>query len=440
MKLVETKNGTIAGVEKDGYTLFLGVPYAKPPVGELRWRAPVEAEPWEGVYQADHYPNRSMQDREGAGPFFDKEFDHSAELRTPYSEDSLYLNIWTPATKAGEKLPVAFWIHGGAFLGGFGHEKEFDGEAYCRRGVILVTSNYRLGPLGFLAHPWLTAENREDGGPGVSGNYGSLDQIAALKWVRENIGAFGGDPDNITVFGQSAGGESAHTLVSSQLTKGMISKAIIQSGLGLTCDRTLAEAEQDGLEFAAIAQVNSLAEMRAMEPGQIFAAAGPLIGRGFARNSMTFAPNIDGMLLTEGYDSTMENGRTHDIPYMTGCTMQDIRVDPEKLAQGDKGIVYDTCKRWGQAQLDHARTPSYLYYFTRQLPGDDAGAFHSAELWYMFGTLGRNWRPNTEDDYKLSAEMLDYWTNFMKCGNPNGNGLTEWRPYHEDGDIKILDI
>lgn len=176
--------------------------------------SPREPLPWEGVYHADTWPCRSMQGA-GTGGFYDKEFYDEPEYMTPLSEDSLYLNIWTPAKQAGEKLPVAFWIHGGAFMGGFGHEKEFDGAAYCKRGVILVTINYRLGPIGFLAHPWLSQENEKNGGPAVSGNYGILDQIAALKWVRENIDVFGGDPDNITVFGQSAGCMSVQTLVSS---------------------------------------------------------------------------------------------------------------------------------------------------------------------------------------------------------------------------------
>ncbi len=439
MNRVEIKQGLLEGIQMDGYDVFWGVPYAKPPVGELRWRAPQEPEAWEGVYHADKYPNRSMQE-DFPMEFFDKEFYDDEERKTPYSEDGLYLNIWTPAKQAGEKLPVAMWIHGGAFMGGYGHEKEFDGAAYCERGVILVTINYRLGPLGFLAHPWLTEENRAMGGPGVSGNYGSLDQIAALKWVRENIAAFGGDSENITVFGQSAGGESTHTLITSPLTKGMISKAIIQSGLGLTKDRTLADAERDGLEFAELAGVHSLEEMRNLTVGQIFAAAGPLIGRGFANDSMTFAPNIDGYLLDRGFDEALEQGAVHDIPYMVGSTMQDIRVNLEKLAEGERGIVYECCKRWGEVRKTNGNAPAWVYYFTRQLPGDDAGAFHSCELWYMFGTLNRCWRPSTEGDYQLSEHMVDYWTNFMKTGNPNGDGLPQWKTYTEEEDIQILDV
>lgn len=439
MKETTVKQGRIAGVEKDGYTLFRGIPYAKPPVGELRWRAPREPEPWDGVYRADKWPNRSMQeDRED--PFYGKEFRDEPEYQTAVSEDSLYLNIWTPAKAAGEKLPVAFWIHGGAFMGGYGHEKEFDGEGYCKRGVILVTINYRLGPIGFLAHHWLSEENRAEGKPAVSGNYGILDQIAALRWVRENIEAFGGDPDNITVFGQSAGCMSVQTLVSSTLTRGMISKAILQSGVGLSYDHTLAKAELEGVQFAANAGVNSLEEMRALSFEQIMAAAGPIIMKGFATMELPYTPVIDGVVLENGYNSALEQGKTHNIPYMVGSTMNDIATSRDELTKGERGKVYAGSKKWCQELLNNGRNPGFLYYFTRQLPGDDAGAFHSSELWYTFGTYGRCWRPMTEGDAKLSETMLDYWTNFMKTGGPNGAGLPVWKPYRDDSDMMEFDV
>ena len=438
MKETTVKQGRIAGVEQDGYTVFWGVPYAQPPVGELRWRAPREPLPWEGVYQADSFPNRSMQGA-GAGGFYDKEFYDEPEYMTPLSEDSLYLNIWTPAERPGEKRPVAFWIHGGAFMNGFGHEKEFDGAAYCKRGVILVTINYRLGPFGFLAHPWLSRENAAGGSPAVSGNYGILDQIAALKWVRANIDAFGGDPDNITVFGQSAGCMSVQTLVSSPLTRGMIAKAILQSGVGLNYDHPLARAEQEGVEFAANAGASSLEEMRALSAEQVMMAAGPVAMKGFTTMRLVYTPVIDGVVLEDGYDAAIEQGKLHDIPYMAGSTKEDITTSPDEVAKGRPGIVYEGCKKWGQALLDNHRAPAWLYYFTHQLPGDDAGAFHSSELWYIFGTCGRCWRPFTEADAALSEQMADCWTNFMKTGNPNGAGLARWEPYRGDGDIKIFD-
>lgn len=438
MKETVVKQGRVAGVEKVCYTVFRGIPYAQPPVGDLRWRAPQEPKPWNGVYHADKWPCRSMQENH-EDPMYDKEFYDEPEYQTAVSEDSLYLNIWTPAKEAREKLPVAFWIHGGAFMGGYGHEKEFDGEAYCMRGVILVTINYRLGPIGFLAHPWLSQENRENGGSAVSGNYGILDQIAALKWVRENIEAFGGDPDNITVFGQSAGCMSVQTLVTSPLTKGMISKAILQSGVGLSSDHTLSKAEQEGLEFAANAGVDTLEEMRALSFDQIMAAAGPIIMKGFPTMELPYTPLIDGVVLEDGYNAALEQGIIHDIPYLVGSTMNDIATDPGEVAKGNRGKVYEGSREWCLKRLNSGSSPVWRYYFTRQLPGDEAGAFHSAELWYMFGTYGRCWRPMTEGDAKLSADMMDYWTNFMKTGNPNGANLPRWEPYRSDNDTMIFD-
>lgn len=439
METVKTKKGWISGIEKSGYTLFLGVPYAQPPVGELRWRAPRELQSWAGIRRADVFPCRSMQEIR-PNPFYDKEFYDEPEYQTEVSEDSLYLNIWTPAKGAGEKLPVAFWIHGGGFLGGFGHEKEFDGAAYCQRNVILVTINYRLGPIGFLAHPWLSEENKAEGKSAVSGNYGILDQIAALKWVRDNIEVFGGDPDNITVFGQSAGCMSVQTLVSSPATRGLISKAILQSGVGLSYDHPLAQAEQEGLEFAANAGVNSLEEMRALSFEQIMAAAEPFIMKGIPTMRLPYTPVIDGVVMEDGYDAVMKQGKIHDIPYIVGCTMNDITTSREEAAKGERGKVYADSKRWCVEQLKNGSSPAYFYYFTRQLPGDDAGAFHSSELWYTFGTYGRCWRPMTEGDAKLSADMVDYWTNFMKTGDPNGGDLPNWKPYRDDGDMMTLDV
>ncbi len=218
---VETKYGKIEGIDHGWYSEYRGVPYAKPPVEDLRWRAPQPPEPFQGTFQAKEFPAKSCQ-REGSAPPWDKDFYDDPNYERKTSEDCLYLNIWAP--KDAEGCPVAFWIHGGAFMGGSASEKEFDGVEYCRRGVIFVSVQYRLGIFGFFAHPWLTEE------AGTSGNYGALDQIAALKWVYENISAFGGDPENITVFGQSAGAMSTQTLISSPLTGNMIKRAILQSG------------------------------------------------------------------------------------------------------------------------------------------------------------------------------------------------------------------
>ena len=249
---VTTNYGKIKGIDMGDYTVFKGVPYAKPPVGDLRWKAPQRMEPWEGVYSATSFGNSCVQSFWRDDLYY-PEFYADAEYIRERSEDCLYINIWAPNDNHGEKLPVAFWIHGGAFLGGYSSEKEFDGVEYCKRGVILVSVEYRCNVFGFLAHPWLSAEDENS----RSGNYGILDQIAALTWVYENIEAFGGDKDNITVFGQSAGAMSTQTLVSSKATGNMIAKAIFQSGGayagGLSRDIPQAQQEAYGKIFEEVA-------------------------------------------------------------------------------------------------------------------------------------------------------------------------------------------
>ena len=421
--MVETKYGRMTGVDMGEYVEYRGVPYAAPPVGDLRWKAPQPPAPFEGVYEAASFRNKCMQ-TEGSSPPWDKDFYDDPAFDQPAGEDCLYLHIWVP--KGAENCPVAFWIHGGAFLHGWAAEKEFDGAAYCRRGIIFVSVEYRCGVFGFLAHPWLTAES------GLSGNYGSLDQIAALDWVYENIAAFGGDPKNITVFGQSAGAMSAQTLVSSPLTEGRIARAILQSGGsyggGLHRDITLREQEEYGLEFSEILGAGSLAEMRARSAGEILEA-----GEAFSQRVMPKArglfltPVIDGHLLTQGYYQTIDEGKLHDIPYMVGCTKDDIAVPPE-LEDKRQSMLYTGGTALCHKLEELGRGPAYMYYFTRDLPGDDQGAWHSSELWYMMGTLDRCWRPWTEGDRELSERMLDYWANFMKSGDPNGGGHPRWEP------------
>ena len=438
MQEVLTNYGRVKGLDRGDHRVFLGIPYAQPPVGALRWHRPLPPLPWDGTYNADRFPPQSMS-AGYADPLFQKEFYDDPVYITACSEDSLYLNIWTPAADASEGLPVAFWIHGGAFLGGCGHEKEFDGAAYCRRGVILVTVNYRVGPFGFLAHPWLSEEAGAEGGPAVSGNYGTLDQIAALRWVRENIAAFGGDPERITVFGQSAGGMSTQTLLTSPLTAGMFRGAILQSCLGLEYDHDLASAEALGIRFAESAGARNLKELRALPPDKVLSLSLPLTLEGFATDRLPYTPVLDGWVLTRGFDEAMENGSTHAVPTIAGSTLNDIRTDPKAISEGDRGIVYSRSFAWAQAQRRHGR-PAWCYDFVHQLPGDNAGAFHSSELWYMFGTLDRCWRPWTAQDRVLSERMLDYWTNFIKTGDPNGPGLPFWQTCEGIEDVMIFDI
>lgn len=425
---VQTKSGKVLGTEKDGYTLFAGIPYAAPPTGDNRFREPQPVKPWDGVLHADHFPDRSIQGDQDA--FYTKEFYSDPLYETQQSEDCLYLNIWVPSKHEGEKLPVAFWIHGGAFLNGYGHEMEFDGEAYCRRGVILVTINYRLGAYGFLCHPWLVQESAHATG----GNYGILDQICALNWIYDNIAAFGGDPERITAFGQSAGCMSVHTLVSSTLTGNRIHSAIFQSGSGYR-DRFIGglkqkDAEYLGEKFVELSGAKSLQELRALTVEEIRTATGKLLA---ACPTLPFMPVIDGYVLTEDYDELAEEGRVKDIPYLLGTTRNDLLVTEKMLRENRHSSLYEGCVNWAQLMDEnpHYHHPAYVYYFDRCLPGDDAGAFHSSELWYMFGTIGRCWRPFTAHDRQLSERMLDAWTGFMKTGNPGWAPCAQADPYIE---------
>ena len=420
--MIETKYGKIDGVNHGWYTEYLGVPYAKSPVGELRWKAPQPMEAYEGVYQAVRFPSKAMQG-EGAVPQWDKDFYDDPNYIPKTNEDCLYLNIYVP--KGAKDCPVAFWIHGGAFRGGNASEKEFDGAEYCRRGVIFVSIQYRLGLFGFLAHPWLTAE------AGTSGNYGTLDQIAALKWVYENIAAFGGDPETITVFGQSAGAMSVQTLVTSPLTQNMIKRAIMQSGGsygdGLHTNTTLREQESYGQVLSEILQVSSLSEMREMSAEEIFAAFGPFMQKmQKVAKGLFLGPTIDGYVLPEGYYELMDKGNIKDIPYMLGSTKDDIMAAPNGVPEKES-LLYRGAVAFSRKLEELGRDSAYIYYFTRDLPGDEQGAWHSAELWYTMGTLSRCWRPWTAGDYELAGRILDYWTNFMKKGDPNAEDLPKWK-------------
>ena len=421
--VITVEGGKIQGVasETPGVTVYKGIPYAAPPVGELRWKAPQPVIPWDGVKVCDSWGPAAMQPPKAT----DKEtpvneygqIDYAKEFYNQdgdpvFSEDCLYLNVWTPAgAKAGDKLPVAFWIHGGAFSGGWGYEREFGGDAYSRKGVILVSINYRLGILGFLAHPALSAENPD----GISGNYGMLDQIAALKWVRDNIEAFGGDPDNITIFGQSAGAMSVRNLLCSPMTEGMIAKAIIQSGGGLSNEKHMpvpSLSEYEALGSAVFPDLGA-GDLRSMDYSQLQQTF-----LQYCRGNHIYVmlqPCIDGIVLTGDLGTTIADGKFPDIPVMAGGTRDDMAFT---LMGPDFVDLSAELQR-------HGRKPAYLYEFYRRLPGDKAGAFHSAELWYMFGTLDRCWRPMEDADRDLSERMVSYWTNFMKTGDPNGDGLPD---------------
>lgn len=420
--VLTVEGGKVQGVpaQVSGVMVFKGIPYAAAPVGDLRWKAPQAVAAWKGVRICDTFGPIAPQPGNKPGTFYGDEF--YWEGTPEESEDCLYLNIWAPASTLGKpeaRLPVALWIHGGAYMNGYGYEVTMDGDEWARRGVILVTINYRLGALGFLSHPELTAEQ------GQSGNYGTMDQIAALQWVRNNIGTFGGDPSRITIFGQSAGAMSVKNLLVSPLSRDLVAGAIIQSGgglgsRGLVSDGEMTQAIYDaqGKEVMDKAGLETLADLRASTPETLLAAGG------------WFWPHLDGKVLTETFDEALFKGTMARVPILIGYNKDDMA--------GLGGASVDRfC-----AIRDSLGYPVYEYEFLRELPSDEAhpdsqaGAFHSAELWYMFGTLDRSWRPFTEADHQLSRQMLDAWTAFCRDGEPGWPAFKYHTPCRKAFDIQ----
>lgn len=420
----KVKQGWLEGTDCGDYAVYKGIPYAKPPVGTLRFKAPERPERWEGVRYAQDFPAVCWQEEPKEGSFYHREFYQGTWEREERSEDCLYLNIWTPTGEVQDKCAVMLWIHGGALKHGYGHEKEFDGAAFCRRNVILVTIQYRLGVFGFFAHPWLC---RETAGKAAF-NFALLDQIAALNWIYENIAAFGGDPERITVAGQSAGGVSVQALLASPLTEGKIHQAILQSGGGYgQLERrslTVEEACRNGERLAQKCGAETLEGMRGMEAGTLLKLAGDFECR-FVK---------DGFSIPEEGESVLYRKTFPAAACLLGSTQNDIRVTKEMVENGIFGDLYRGNLEFAQLL---GRRNIYLYYFTRRLPGDGAGAFHSAELWYMFGTLSRCWRRFEKEDHILSEKMVDYWCSFVKDGAPAK--AEEWPPYAGLADaVKIL--
>ena len=427
--VLNVEGGSLQGVPSavKGVTVFKGIPYAAPPVGDLRWREPQPVVPWKGVKVADTFGCIPWQEDLSTMDLYGKEF-YSAGM-PEMSEDCLYLNVWAPTKSLGDasqKLPVAVWIHGGAFTHGFSNEITFDGDAWASRGVILVTFNYREGVFGFLGHELLS---QEEDAEGRSGNYAFYDQLAALAWVKLNISEFGGDPDNITVFGQSAGARSVQVLLSTPLTKGMIAKAIMQSGGGINPELQGREpyyeqAWDAGKAFCDFAGYTTLEQMRAASPQEIMQKYADYTAQG---NSIPIGPMADMHMNGESFTTAASQNHIPDIPYMIGSTVGDGMQRANDIAQFCASRNYYEGK------------PVYDYMFTRRLPGDDSGAFHSAELWYVFGTLDRCWRPFTDADRRLSDKMLSAWTNFCKTGDPGED--SGWLPFTEENHFrKIFDV
>lgn len=477
---VKTTTGLVNGTTIDAgrIRVFKGIPFAAAPAGELRWTEPRPAAAWEGVRDATEFGRQCMQ-----GPVFaDITFPH------PPSEDCLNLNIWAPAAAASERRPVMVWIHGGGFQAGAGAEPRHDGAAFARTGVVLVTFNYRLGVFGFLSHPELTRES----GRSASGNYGMLDMVAALRWVKENIAAFGGNPGNVTIFGESAGSFAVSALMASPLASGLFHKAIGQSGAYFTAGsgtlalRPLADTEQQGTKFAASVAAESLAALRAKPAEEILKVA--------MKTQPWFTPNRDGYFLREDVYSTYTAGKQARVPLLAGWNADESRAGivlrPQKPTAAS--FAEETRKRFGAhadavlkayaATTDaealessaalasdmfighatwkwietHARTasvPVYRYSFDRKIPvapdtkingvpatSRDVGARHAGEIEYVFGALQSlrkvPWEPS---DRTLSDAMTTYWSNFARTGNPNGSGLPRWPRYDATGRVLHLD-
>ena len=424
--IVETKQGKIEGVySKDQKTrIFKGVPYATPPVGELRFKRPVPKEKWIGIRPCKSFSSKAYQVDQTKGDLYPKEF-YSGDLPC-MSEDCLYLNIWTPS-HIHEKLPVLFWIHGGAFMHGYGSEIEFDGEGLAQKGVIMVSINYRVGALGFLALDELEEENEEH----LSGNYGIYDQIAALEWVYDNIEAFGGDKDQITVAGQSAGCMSAEILSTTPLTKGKISKAIFQSAAGLPglgTNTTIDQVKKYSKELLELLNVHSLKELRACSPENICYGAYEIMAR---HGGLLFMPHVDGKLLKEDVEESILKGEIQDLSFMIGSTKDELGNDTGPLLE--KGVPLLALKL-----EETGKKNAYVYHFERELPGSQDGAFHSSELWYEFETLERCWRPFEKKDYEIAKLMSTHFANFIKTGDPNSEGIEEWRPYIKEDPFKMI--
>lgn len=479
---VDLTSGPITGakerVQNQDIWIFKGIPYAAPPVGDLRWRAPQPVASWTEPRACSEY-GPSCPQSGSAGPF---SLESLSVGQT--SEDCLYLNVWTPAESPDDGLPVMVWIHGGAFETGSGSMGVYDGRDLAARGVVVVTINYRLGPFGFLAHPALSAESEQ----GASGNYGLLDQIQALTWVRDNIAAFGGDPQRVTVFGESAGAISILHLMVSPLADGLFQRALPQSGIlldegfGVSTARTLEQAEAEGREYVSALGLDDgddvLAQMRAKTTEELLATAdrisaqAPLVEQG-----LVWTPVADGYVLAELPSALWAQGEQMAVPLLIGSnadegnaflsglevsaeeyeqTMQHIFGEyadealalypigpggdtPTSLSRMLTEIGFASTARFAAAQVSSAGTPAFLYQFTR-VPLKNLnplGAFHAVEIPYVFGNLdmfaglGR-----VEDtDYQLSDTIMGYWTRFAATGDPNGGGAPDWPLYDPDLDL-----
>jgi para-nitrobenzyl esterase len=466
LSTVKVDGGKIEGTIENDIHVFRGIPFAAPPVGDLRWKAPQPVKAWNGTLKADKFGASCPQMTMIPGT-------NQLDL----SEDCLYLNVWTPAKTASEKLPVMVWIYGGGFARGSASLPLYSGDELAKHGVILVTITYRVGALGFLAHPELTAESPDK----VSGNYGLLDQIAALKWVQKNIEAFGGDPAKVTIFGESAGAISVSMLCASPLAKGLFSGAISESGgsfgpvrpvRGADGIQPLQAAEQDGLAFAQRFGANSIAELRQIAPEKWLNDPSAQMGG--------FWPVVDGYVIPDDQYKLYEQGKYNDVNVLVGTNSDEGSMfarpaasveEYQKGIRGRFGAFADRILKaypantieetytsaadifretafawptyaWANLQSATGKSNVFVYYFDQPqppspfFPTKPRGSAHTSEMDYVFGHLAAGQR--TESDFKLSGIMIKYWTNFAKSGNPNGKDLPKWETYSAGNPFVML--
>jgi len=453
--------GQVEGTVADGLSIFKGIPFAAPPVGELRWKAPQPVAPWTGVKKTVAFGNACMQDMGMARSMGDT---------SSISEDCLYLNVWSPAARASDRLPVLVWIYGGGFSGGMTSVPMYDGEKLAKKGVVVVSIAYRIGPFGFLAHSELSAES----GRG-SGNYGLEDMIAGLKWVKDNVGQFGGDPSKATIFGHSAGGMAVSMLAASPETAGLFRGVIAMSGASMAPLRTSAGAAAAGARVPtlSVAEADGDAFLGKLGAADIAAARGinaEEIQKAISGSGLSFRPVADGHIIMGDQYLLYQAGRFNDTPILLGSTSDESASmgarktnaaefvkqvksnygsdaagilsaypysNDEQASLSSKQLSRDTtfgwnAWTWARMQTQYGKGKAFVYYFDHHAPTSPDGAGHGSDVPYAFQTLtGRDGAPPEEADVALSDVISSYWVNFTKTGDPNADGLAAWPVYSD---------
>jgi para-nitrobenzyl esterase len=469
--IIDTKYGKIEGYWEGNIRIFKGIPFAAPPTGDLRWKMPQPPVAWKGVKKCVNFAASPIQSKPVEFLCWSKEFIAPA---APLSEDCLYLNVWTGASSAHEKRPVFVWIYGGGFISGSAGCIIYDGLEYAKKGIVFVSINYRVGSLGFMAHPELSKE-----GNGSSGNYGLMDQVAALKWVKENIAAFGGDPSNVTIGGQSAGSISVYALIASSSARGLFKRAIAESGgiFGSFKMSTLEEGEKIGIALQQKLHVDNLKAMRSLPADSILSASSGMNAAGRFQSDLHFAPVRDGAFLPTDFYKAFSEGKFNPVDFLGGWVTEEMTMfGIEKISKEE--FMHRLQEQYGsraekllsllphgdsaeatQSMVELERInfgvtspysmslynpkPDYLYEFSHvpvRKPGfPDYGAFHTAEVPYALHNL-REWnRPWQPVDYAVENKMSDYWIHFIRSGNPNGPGLFDWQSYRTGVILEIGD-